>query len=275
MRCVGVARVALFSLGTVAGLVIQPMVALAASTDIQTQICNSALGSPAWVAITRPANDSLVNSGQMALEGGVSGVNQIDVLIDGNYDQTVSIAAGQSSFATTISMTKGTHTIRITASDSCGFSTVSDAAVVTYRPDGPPSNGAATPTTVGQPDGGSSTGSGLTIDNAQPGVARPVSPKPVNPFVAGMIRSLDFDTMPRDGLGTALGRSALFLLGIGLLLAGPPLVAALEHRRMVGEAFARYVQKSKPMSRIASHLRRNTVTVRLLGLLSVIGAFIV
>jgi hypothetical protein len=139
-------------------MVVVSMVAMAATghqaasantTQIGVQVCGSA-NKAASVDITEPLNDSVVNRSQVTLRANVTSASQVTVEIDGAYNGTIALGNNQTSIATDIALTEGTHTITLTANEVCGGPDASDVVVVTYQPESPaPSNGGTTPTQVG------------------------------------------------------------------------------------------------------------------------------
>ena len=250
----------------------------AAGTTVSTQVCNPTSGSTAQISITTPADDSVVDQNTVTLSGIVKDVTQIDVTIDGTYDKTLAVANGQTSYSTTVSLAVGTHTIKVTGNDICGITDPSDSAVVTYELNTPPSTGTGTPTTT--PTNPSSPGGGtITSPGATPARSPVESPAmswlknvPGYDIAVAVGRSVDFDTLGRDGLLKAILRFILFTFGVALLLLGPLVMRSIEHTRRVSLAALQYVNNSST-GKFVSHLQRNTITSRLIGLVLLIVAF--
>jgi hypothetical protein len=126
--------------------------AAAVDSEVGAIVCGT--GSPgAAIDITQPNDDSVVDQAITTFRGSINNTSQIIVEIDGDYVSTVAIGSNQSVFDTDISLSEGTHTIKMTANDICGTMDASDSVVITYQPDTNPSNGETTPTEVdGEPN---------------------------------------------------------------------------------------------------------------------------
>lgn len=121
--------------------------AYAVDTEIGAVVCgNDAPG--AAIEISQPINDSVVNQPTVTFRGTVNNTAQIEVFIDGSRDRTLAIGANQTSFQTDVTITEGTRTVEIVASDICNGQDASDSVAITYQPIAQPSSGGMTPTSV-------------------------------------------------------------------------------------------------------------------------------
>ena len=84
----------------------------------------------------------------VTLRGTVWNSSQLIIEIDGAYNNTVAIAANQTTFTSDVSLQQGTHTLTVTANEICGGTDGVDSIVVTYEPVPDPSSGSETPTVV-------------------------------------------------------------------------------------------------------------------------------
>ncbi len=195
----------------------------AVDTGVNAVICGQDAPG-ASIDITQPNDDSIVNQPASTFRGTVANATQIEVEIDGQYDSTVTIAYNQATFAIDLSLTEGTHTVKLTANDVCQVKNASDSIVITYQPVDEPSDGGSTPTdvdggTVVDPDGPAPTPSD------GPWFERSPLLKGVTEFVADVGRLLGIDR-PFVGDGPVLGiirttsvLGALFVIAMAGALA--------------------------------------------------------
>lgn len=99
-----------------------------ATTQINAVVCNGTVTPE--ITLASPLNDSVVNQLSIPLNGSVKSVSQITVSLDGNYNSSVAIAANETSFATTVEMSEGTHTITLAAHGICGGPTADVTIVI-------------------------------------------------------------------------------------------------------------------------------------------------
>lgn len=133
--------------GLVSSVGVSTIVA-AQDSEIGALVCGS--GSPgASIQINQPINDSVVNVNPTTFRGSVNNTSQITIEIDGNYVNTLAIGNNQTMFSTDLSVSEGTHTIKMTANDICGGADADDSVVISYAPITSPSSGGTTPTAVG------------------------------------------------------------------------------------------------------------------------------
>ena len=129
----------------------------AQSTSVNAIICTA--GSS--VAINEPASDSIVTEPLIVLKGSVNQASQIVIEIDGEYSGVEPLAAGQNQYEITVQLPRGTHTIKLTAVDTCGGTNAAASSVITYTPPpSSPSDGGTTPTGVND---GTQPQDGVTI----------------------------------------------------------------------------------------------------------------
>lgn len=254
----------------------------AANTTVKSVVCNSTTGSSAQLSIISPANDSVVVDNTVTVSGTLKDVTQVDVEIDGAYNQTFAIPSGQTTFTTTAQVATGTHTIKLTGNDMCNITNPVSSVVVTYQPGTTPSTGSGTPTVTPAQSSASSgprQSSAPTkptttpIENVEWVQNVPLLPE-VIVGAKTVAEALDFDELSKDGVGKAVTRFSLFTLGLGLMFLGPRLLSALEARRRVGAAVAQYVG-GLSTSRVVSHLHRNNWLVIGAGMACVLLTFVI
>ena len=275
MRFVAAAKTSLvFSASLAMAVLLSGQPSLATGTTVATVLCNSSSGSTAELSIATPANDSVISNGSVTISGTAKDVTQVNVTVDGNYDQTIAISAGQTTYSATVNLAQGTHTIEVTGNDICNVTDPTDSVVVSYVAPAAPVGGQSTPS--------SSPGKQPNIGPARPGIQQPVEGAGVDggswinktPFIdvfaptaVAVGRALDIDMAARDGVAKAFMRLVLLPIGVWLFLAGTRLITVLESNRMFWRVF-----KLGVVARFASRLKRNSWVVRALGLCLVLLA---
>lgn len=201
--------------------------AFAASTSVNAAICGA--GAGATLTIASPQSDSVVNDPAVQVSGDVSNATQIDVSIDGQYNSTLPLSAGQNTYQTGVQLNPGTHTISLVANDVCQMQNATASVVVTYQSQTTPSSGQGTPTQVGE--GGVQLGeplpavsdedkSGFQIENVP--VIGPLAQLAQNLAIA-----LDFEVKPQSGmLMQSVARFSFIVAGIAATAIGTVATAA-------------------------------------------------
>lgn len=199
--------------------------AYAQSSAVYATLC----GSSSHVAITQPKSDSTVASSEVTVAGTVSQANQIEVYVDDEFDSTVPLTIGQSTYSTTIQLPAGTHTIRVEAINSCSGQNGEAASVVTYTP--PPaqaSSGASATTGVADSRGGAvSVGPAPTVTQGGSATSQEsVMPLGLPPLLGRpLLQTLDWLNITHQdeqGGSTSLSisRAVFVVLGMYLLVLG-------------------------------------------------------
>jgi hypothetical protein len=113
-----------------AALVAGP-VAKAVDTSVYAIIC----GSGSTITMTQPVSDSTTSQSVVPLAGTVDQANQIEVYVDDVFDSVIPLTVGQTNFNSQVTVSPGTHTIKLVAIDACQSATNGEAsAVITYTP---------------------------------------------------------------------------------------------------------------------------------------------
>lgn len=113
---------------------------------VEVMICPDA--SQSNIAISSPQSDSIINVPKVPISGEVTYISQIDFFIDDVYSNTVALGYSATNFSSTVALAPGTHTIKLTATDSCSQTTFTDSVVITYEPATQPSTGETVETLV-------------------------------------------------------------------------------------------------------------------------------
>ena len=197
-----------------------PGLMVAAQTDgdnVQVMVCPQP--SESSFTVSTPQSDSIIDEPKVTLAGTAEYISQIDFFIDGTYNHTQALGYTMRDFTSSLTVSPGTHTLRLVASDSCSQTVHEQAIVITYEPKAFPSVGTAVNTTVG----------GRLIKPELPELPEPV-PEPTLfqnfslPPLARIADLLDLTDPPSDGepispLPSA-GRAALFVTGAAIALTG-------------------------------------------------------
>lgn len=101
-----------------------------AQSTINTQLCQDS-----QLTISQPPHDGTVNNPVVHFSGTVAYSSQIEVYVDSNYSTQIPLSSGATTYASDITIGKGTHTIKLVAINHCsGSSNAESALVVTYVP---------------------------------------------------------------------------------------------------------------------------------------------
>ncbi len=116
-------------LGLIAGAVILWGSVASAFTQINAVVCNG--GTAPTLTVTSPVSDSTTNQVAVPITGSVSMVGQITISVDGNYNSTVAVPAGATTFQTSVQMNEGTHTLQLTGHSICSDPDIVQTLVLT------------------------------------------------------------------------------------------------------------------------------------------------
>ncbi len=207
------------------GLHYTPAYAQASSTVV-VAIC----GAGATISVTEPASDSVVTEPAIVFKGSVTQATQIEVEVDGAFDSVVSLGATQQTYEAPVQLSVGTHTVKLTAVDSCDGVNASTSSVITFTPPpGTSSSGASTNTGVNT---GSSAGTGgVTIHSGEGADVRTAEPhnvvlQPLFDAFDGLSKWLNIapvdSSYETTGAKLSLLRAIIIAVGAGLLIMGAP-----------------------------------------------------
>jgi hypothetical protein len=198
--------VVLFSVGAVA--------AQSPSDNIEVVICPAI--SQSGVIVIEPKSDSIVNEPKVAVNGTVEHISQIDFFIDDVYNNTVALGYSEMAFESLVTLSAGTHTIKLIATDSCSQTPHNYNLVVTYQPKTQPSVGSEVETEVGNVVINSAEQTPAQSENA---TAESIIDRFVTPPFVAIARTLDIVKSVEADSATRLkdaARSVLFLAGATL-----------------------------------------------------------
>lgn len=218
--------------------------ASAQSTSVNAVIC---AGSSS-ITIAEPVSDSVITEPMVVFKGTVSQASQIVIEVDGQYAGVEPLNIGQLSYEVTTQLPRGTHTITLTAVDSCGGTNTSASSIVTFTPPpSTPSDGGATPTGVNdgtQPQDGV-TISGETADPIQP-PSSGILPGPVAEAFNGVLEWLNI--APLDHSADTESRMSLFgavTIALGTYIATVGVATTLITHVASMSWFDRYKKKDR------------------------------
>jgi hypothetical protein len=143
---IAVVRSLFLAIGIVGVFAVADVSALQTGPRVEVLVCPTADQSN--VMIVEPQADSTVNEPKVAIKGQVEYISQIDFFINDVYSHTVALGYADISFESVITLSPGTHTIKVIATGSCSQATRDDSAVITYQPKTQPSVGQEVDTTV-------------------------------------------------------------------------------------------------------------------------------
>lgn len=189
-----------------------------AESIVQAIVCREG----ATLSIMQPASDSVVIETTLPINGMVTQATQIEITIDGQFNGVVPLNAAATNFATTVQLSAGTHTVRLTAIDACQIANASDQVVITYE---------APPTSGGSVGGETATdvpaGGGVVIgDAANLPVVPSVASSPFERFVQPLVdlgRQLDLVSNPSATAAQQAGvpqlvRFGFVVVGLGSII---------------------------------------------------------
>lgn len=217
MRYVKSARFAVRSIVIATALVVgRPDVIVNAQTggsNVQIMVCPQP--SESSLAVLQPQSDSVIDEPKVAISGTVVHISQIDFFIDDTYNHTQALGFSAANFTSSVTLSPGTHTLKLVASDSCSQTTHEQTLVVTYEPKVVPSVGSAVDTTVDDKV--------IDAELTEPVPGQNVFERYVMPPFRDMAELLDLTDEPREGgpvspLPSA-GRAVLFVAGASLAVS--------------------------------------------------------
>lgn len=227
------------------------------------------------ITVLEPVSDTIVSKNKVKFSGTVKSISQIDFYVDDNYNSTVALGYSDTTFESVLRISIGTHTIKLVAYDSCHNTTHTRSVVLTYQPNGQPSNGSDVPTHTPESGGGSTTSGGDMGSHIPDNTVSPVDPDnsllpvpKINP-IEEIARDLDIDTTAKAGIADVL-RASSVIVGISLIAAAPALLFAWARRRKGNQDQATQVPGPKML-----HKHHHHMLMRLFGLVLLIVPFLV
>lgn len=231
----------------------------AGGTTIGATVC----AETSQVTLTVPISDSVVTDPTVVLEGTVEQASQIEIKVDDVFDSIIPLNIGQNTFTGSVQLDAGTHTIKVTAVNSCAGINATATAVVTYTPPPhTPSTGEATSTTIG--DSGVTSASGEQLQEVaqdDPGLID-IALRPIQD-IAGWLNIDVGNDRDRELSRMPIGNAVVFTGGVLLAVVGvaSPL---LIHASTI-PAFAALAQHP-------TRLRLFSRYSRIVGIIMILGA---
>lgn len=271
----------------VLGVLLLPIGSVAAQSSggsqITVMVCPTTTESA--FTVTTPQSDSVVGRADVAVSGGVKNISQIDFFVDDIYNNTVAIGYTDTAFATVISLAPGTHTLKMTAYDSCHQTSHTNSLVLTYEPtvtNQTPANRVKREIDNSNAciNGCPNTESGLVSSGDPASVSAAPSPSkltfPIVPHVDAIASNQGSNRDNRAAVRLVNVEKTTLAVGAVILLAVPaaPVVVAQASYYLISHTvFAGFLS---PISRRSNSRRygRKDLLVRLAGLALLIVAFI-
>lgn len=241
-----------------------PVSAQQSDGRVEVMVCPDP--SQSSLRITTPSSDSVVNQARVTIEGEVEFISQIDLFIDDAYNSTIALGHSATAFRTSVTLSPGTHTLRLEASDSCSNTSHTSQAVMTYEPQTEPSTGADSDTSIITP-GAPPVVTGVPINNPAFGLFEAALPRPITPSTLIAPRHVTPSSNTDTGLlfGDEVADVVFRTLS---LVAGAALVAVSPIAASAGVALARMgsiVTSGTSPSPSAPVHRRYYLLAKLLG----------
>lgn len=224
------------------------------------------------ITLDEPVSDSIVTNTTISISGTVSQSGQIEVRVDGAFNNVIPLSIGQTTYAGEVQLSTGTHEINVTAINSCSGPNSSAMSVVTYAPPPQtPSIGSETPTTVGgvlPPNTAQSAAGGDSITLNSLGFLDEIL-KPLEGVATWLNIDLgsQTDQVQRDTL--TVGRATALLAGLVLMFTSVVPVV------LQGAATVPVITSFFPTDTTISRRRQIVAWIlRIAGLGLVVGAFV-
>jgi hypothetical protein len=193
-------------------------------SHIEVMVCPR--GSQSGLHIQAPVSDSLVATPTIQVKGSVQSISQIDFYVDDVYNNSVGIGLGEASFASDVSLNPGTHTIKLSAIDSCEQETHTDSIVVTYQPQLVPAAGQSADTELPASPGDSNANSAQTADAPSTVSSQSEGGIHLPPTVQRILNSLgvtNSSAVPGESVAAQTVKASSAMAGL-VLLAGAPIL---------------------------------------------------
>lgn len=250
--------------------------AYAANTKINATIC-SGNSSNASLSITSPASDSVVSTTPTDIAGTIGDITQIDITVDGQYNSTIPISAGQTTFLASLQLAEGTHTIHFVGNDVCQFQDPTATLVLTYHPVVPTNPTPAVTTTTTSTPSNDAAPSGDNVETSASSIANIPIIGSLAPVVNGIAKALDFDVTARQGgVVSAMLRFSFFVAGTGMAFFGAMMVRFLNNRALSSLATQVYAKGENLQDpQLSNHFVRNIRLARYSGMALLCLAFVV
>jgi hypothetical protein len=126
-----VKKISILFLVATAGILSYRHVYAQQNTNVNFELCGS---ETPQLTINSPQSDSVTNTPNIVLSGTAIRTTQIEISLNGNFDQSIALGQDTDEFSTTITLQRGTNSIQLNAYYSCNGTTTSTNSVVTYQP---------------------------------------------------------------------------------------------------------------------------------------------
>jgi hypothetical protein len=185
--------------------------------NIEVMICPDP--SQSSLMVREPQSDSVTDQPSADINGSIQLISQIDFFIDDVYNHTLALAHQDTSFSTKISLSPGTHTLKLVATDSCSNTVHTESMIITHEPAIQPSIGQNVDTQVeGRDD--LTVNEGEVIEPSK-SIVQEVFDTVITAPLVNIGRALDIIAAPDARADVKWGnvsRSAFFVFGSSLVL---------------------------------------------------------
>ena len=182
--------------------------------NVQVMVCPQP--SDSSLTVTLPQSDSVVDTPKVVITGGVQHISQIDFFINDTYNHTQALGYAAVDFTSSITLSPGTHTLKLVASDSCSQTTHEQTLVLTYEPKVVPSVGKTVSTTVED--------KAIDVEPVEAVTDQNVFERYIWPPLVDIADMLDLTEPPHESEPLSplpnAGRAALFVAGASLTVSG-------------------------------------------------------
>lgn len=176
---------------------------LADGSQVNAVLCDAS-SSPELI-VTSPVSDSVTNSSLVHVIGTASLADHLDIFVNASLATSLTIGSSEQ-FDAPITLTKGTHTIKLDASYSCNGNHTLATIIVTYEPAAVPSIGSTVntelPAIPSIPPLPVSRSAPQSAQTAQPTPPPPSRSQPTFPSEETTGPSIPSEPQPRSLLGT-------------------------------------------------------------------------
>lgn len=250
----------------VAGVLAYAPFVSAQGTSVNTTVCNSTAPSSALLTISSPNSGSVSSTASINVVGTIKDLTQVQIIVDGQYSNTVPVDANQQSISTTINLSEGTHVIKLIGVDVCQIENPEYEFAVTYEPAAVDSQTPTETASVGQNTVGSNSGAtaGRGTDSTNEESPLVTIPRVVGDISHNVLDALNISSPEPDSesyLPAMTARFALVFVG-SIAIIWPELMAIAIHHKW-------FIHHARYFTGIGKR-----VTLRLAGIILIIATLI-
>jgi hypothetical protein len=221
-------------------------------------------GQPATVTITNQQNNSTVYSSMLLLKGAVRNISQIMVYIDNVYSMTYALDSGATMYSFTTSVSEGEHVIKLVAVNPYDGTTTETSISITYTPGEQPLPAEAVKNVS---EGAQVTKQYFEDQVNQASGAGPA--KVISDAAYSFMKAVDLvPATAAESLPRTITRFVAVTVGLLLLLFSGPIITFYH--------YIRYQMLQWKIHALPLLVHRHAkLVLRILGALSLLGAFVI